>query len=179
MPLFLTFPSAVLVSMQLALLPMNTRVPAGPQGQRVAVAAIVRDIIDYTRWPVPPAPIRVCTVGVPRFAGRLGAIMLPSGHGVRVQQIAAPALIEEGGCDVLYFGNLDARQARPLLASARGRAVLTIAEDDDRCRGGAMICLHVGTTTIGFELNVDAVSRGAVRIDPRVLRLSRGREKVE
>ncbi|WP_336959212.1 YfiR family protein [Sphingobium aquiterrae] len=179
MPAFLTFPLSVLVSTQLALLPASTQVAAGPQGQGAAVSAIVGDIIGYTRWPVPPAPVRLCLAGAPHHAGRLGAIMLPSGQGVRVQQVAVPAPVEGGDCDVLYVGGLDAPHARALLAGARGRAVLTIAEDDDRCRGGAMICLHVGATSIGFELNVDAVSRGAVRIDPRVLRLSRGWEKVE
>jgi hypothetical protein len=77
-------------------------------------------------------------------------------------------------CDVLYLATLQPASNARLLAAVRGRAVLTVAEDDPTCRGGAMFCLHVRPNDIAFELNLDAVSRSGVTVDPRVLRLSRG-----
>ncbi|MEO7470390.1 MAG: YfiR/HmsC family protein, partial [Sphingobium limneticum] len=42
------------------------------------------------------------------------------------------------------------------------------------CGSGAIFCLLYAPQTLSFQLNIDAVSRSAVRIDPRVLRLSKG-----
>lgn len=163
--------------------------PAGSQrqerGQDAAVASLLGDIMAYVRWPAapaPPAPLRLCTMGTLLHARELRTIRLPSGQGVRVRALAGPSSIgkdAKDACDALYFGGLKAIDERRLLANLQGLAVLTIAEDDDDCRGGAMICLHVGTASTGFELNINVVTHGTVRIDPRVLRLSRVREEVK
>jgi hypothetical protein len=176
------FPAALFLAAQAALLPASTRVPEGDQGRAAAVAGMVGDVISYTRWPAPqspPAPMRICVVGNPRHAGQLQRIALPNGQDVRVEEAAGGPAIAEGRCDTFYIGGLDGAQVRLVIAAARGVAVLTIVEDDDRCRSGAMICLHVGPGAVRFEINVDAVARGNVRIDPRVLHLSRGREEGE
>jgi hypothetical protein len=59
-----------------------------------------------------------------------------------------------------------------MIGGIRGRAVLSIAETDPGCRGGTMFCLAVGASTLSFQLSVDAISRGTVRVDPRVLRVA-------
>lgn len=61
-----------------------------------------------------------------------------------------------------------------LIAAVRGNPVVTIAEDDRDCAGGAMFCLLFAPQTLSFQLNIDAVSRSTVRIDPRVLRVAKG-----
>ena len=53
--------------------------------------------------------------------------------------------------------------------------MVTIAEADPGCRSQAMFCLLPGKDDLSFELNIDAVARSGVAIDPRLLRMSRGR----
>ncbi|MDF0544521.1 YfiR family protein [Sphingobium sp. H39-3-25] len=163
-------------------LPEPPRSPEQARDQDKVVASLLGDIMGYVRWPaapVPPAPLRLCTMGPLLYARELRDIRLSSGQGVRVRALAGPSSIGKDACDALYFGGLKAIDQRRLRAGLRNLPVLTIAEDDEECRGGAMICLHIGAASTGFELNINAVTHGTVRIDPRVLRLSRGHEEVK
>jgi hypothetical protein len=145
----------------------QTNVPDVPGGQTIAVARIVHGIIGYSQWPARPAPVRLCIAGAPRFAGALPL----AGSGVAAAR-GTPGLSGDG-CDALYLGPLPPGARGALLARMRGRPVVTIDEADPGCRSGAMFCLAVGQNEVSLEMNLDAVSRGGVRIDPRVLRLAR------
>lgn len=150
----------------------QSSVPAGPGGPAQAVARMVHGIVGYTRWPSTPAVISICVTGTPRFAGAIGAAGR-SGQRVAVRRVA-PAALRAPDCNALYLGSMAPADRATLLARIRGSAIVTIDENDPACRAGAMFCLRFGRAEAGFELNVDAVSRSAVRVDPRVLRLSIG-----
>lgn len=151
---------------------VRTRTAAGPDQQARAVARMVGGIISYTRWPGEPAPAtRLCVMGKARFAGRLGEAGQVAGRAVSVNYLADSATVAQA-CDVLYLGPLAAGVAQQAIASIRRRGVLSIAESDPACRGGTMFCLEVDSGEVSFRLSLDAISRGMVRVDPRVLRLS-------
>jgi len=155
---------------------LQTPVPEGAAGQTVAVTRVVSGILSYARWPTEPAPLRLCVAGAPRFAGGLSTLPARSPRRMEVLRITGTSAASEG-CKALYLGRLEADERRRLIASARGQAVVTIDEDDPPCRAGAMFCLHVAANSVAFELNLDAVSRSTVRIDPKVLLLSRRGER--
>lgn len=136
-----------------------------------AVARTVRTLIEYSRWQQPPNPIELCVAGPAGHADNLDAIRLNDGRAVRRRVVYAGAL---AGCDVLYMGRLPLGRLRELTAAVRGRGVLTIAEVDPDCRSEAMFCLVYQPRGLSFRLNIDAVSRSGLRVDPRVLRLSEG-----
>lgn len=164
--LFSTLPTA-------AGFPVRTRIAPGPDQQARAVARMVGGIISYTRWPDEPvAATRLCVMGKARFAGRLGEAGQVVGRTVSVNYLAVGATTVGEGCDVVYLGTMAAGGSQRAIASIRGRGVLSIAEADPLCRGGAMFCLEIDPLEISFRLSVDAISRGTVRVDPRVLRLS-------
>lgn len=73
------------------------------------------------------------------------------------------------------MGALRTAVRNEMIGALRGRGVLSIAESDPGCRGGTMICLRVARNSASFQLNLDAVSRGTVRVDPRVLLVATGR----
>lgn len=151
---------------------LQTPVPEGATGQTATVARVVSGILSYTRWPAEPVPLRLCVAGIPRFADGLTALPARSARRMEVLRITGASVGPEG-CKALYLGRLDADERRRLLTSARGQPVVTIDENDPPCRAGAMFCLHVASNSVAFELNLDAVSRSTVRIDPKVLLLSR------
>ena len=64
--------------------------------------------------------------------------------------------------------------ARQLTDAVRGRGVLTIAEVDPDGRAQAMFSLLFRPGALNFRLNIDAVSRSGLKVDPRVLRLAQG-----
>lgn len=145
---------------------------AGARTPEQSVAAIVSGIIGYSRWPQAPATIRLCVAGTPRLAGQLGSIQPPATQKLAVSRIGLqPAPV---ACDVLYIGAMPQPTRAQLVTLSLGRPILTIAEDDPLCRSGAMFCLLTRQSPLSFRLNLDAVSRSQVRVDPRVLRISGG-----
>jgi hypothetical protein len=140
-------------------------------GRDVATARVVSSIVSYTRWPERPARIQLCVVGPAAYADRFNTVTLAGGPAVNVVQVA-PARVAASQCNVLYFGQLSPGQLREQTDWARGRAILTIAEADAGCRAQAMFCLQYEDSGLTFDLNVDAVSRSGLRVDPRVLRLA-------
>ncbi len=138
-----------------------------------AVVRTVRSLVEYTRWPQPPSPVELCIVGPASHAGQLDAVRLGDGRMLSRRAVAAnPAAL--AGCDVVYIGRVPLAGQRQLTAAVRGRGVMTVAEADPECRSEAMFCLIYPAKGLSFRLNIDAVSRSGLRVDPRVLRVSQG-----
>ena len=110
-------------------------------------------------------------MGATRYAARLGEADGAAGRPVSARAIAPGSSAAAQGCDVLYLGGTTATQQQRAIAAVHGQPVLSIAEDDPACRSGAMFCVVLNGGGLTFRLNVDAISRGTVRVDPRVLRL--------
>lgn len=148
---------------------------AGARDDSVAVetARIVTGIIEFTRWPGPAAPLTLCVAGPAQHAARLDGLRLADGRTIQRRQVA-PLPIAVGGCNALYIGQVEPAATRALTAAARGRAVLTIAEADPTCRSQAMFCMVHEPRSISFRMNIDAIARSGLRVDPRVLRLAEG-----
>lgn len=138
-----------------------------------AVARVVQSLIDYTRWPQPRTPLRLCVAGPALYASRLDGLKLADGRQVERRSLP-PGAISPGSCDAVYIGQMPLPAQRQLTALLRGRGVMTIAEADPACRSQAMFCLSFAGQAVSFRLNVDAVARSGLRVDPRVLRLSTG-----
>lgn len=170
--LLLLMPAAIVPANATPIAFLQTPVPDGADGPSLAVARVVGGILSYTRWPVEPGALRLCVAGAPRFAGGLATMPARAGRRTEIQTITgAPAV--SVACNALYLGHLATDARARLLASTRGRPIVTIDEDDALCRAGAMFCLRVAAGGVAFELNLDAVSRSTVRVDPKVLLLSR------
>lgn len=156
----------------LAGMPLGTAAP-GESEYAGAVGRTVKAAIDYTRWPVRHDPLVLCVAGPALHAAQLGAIRLADGRRVERRNVAAtPTGI--GSCHVLYIGQLPITTQRQLTAAVRGKGVLTIAEADVGNASEAVIALIYQPRALSFRLNVDAISRSGLRIDPRVLRISQG-----
>jgi hypothetical protein len=149
--------------------------PIGGGAGRFALAAArtVGSILAYSRWPVAPDPVRLCVVGVAAHVARLNGA-LPGGIVVSRRDFPTGTTDLGAACDALYLGNLPLSEMRAATRAVRGKPVVTIAENDPACRGEAMFCLVFGDAALSFEMNIDAISRSPVRIDPRVLRMTRG-----
>lgn len=156
----------------LAGMPLGTAAP-GESVYAAAVGRTVKGILDYTRWPQRHDPLVLCVSGPALHAAQLGTIRLADGRRVERRNVAAtPGGI--GSCHVLYIGQLPIATQRQLTASVRGKGVLTIAEADAGNASEAVIALAYQPRTLSFRLNIDAISRSGLRIDPRVLRISQG-----
>lgn len=146
----------------------ETRVPPGQHD--AVVARTVGGMISYTRWPEPRAVLHLCVSGATAHARAFGRVGQAAGRPVNAQLIAPGSAAQ--GCDVLYLGMMNAADRQRMMRAIRDRPVLSIAEADADCRGGTIFCLQILPERVGFRLSIDAVSRSAVRIDPRVLKIA-------
>lgn len=142
-------------------------------GRDAATARVVSSILSYTRWPERRDEVQLCIVGQAAYADRLNTVASAGGPVVHLMHVT-PARAPSSGCDVLYLGQMSATLLREQTDQARGHPILTIAEADAGCRSQAMFCLQYEERGMTFDLNVDAVSRSGLRVDPRVLRLAGG-----
>lgn len=135
-----------------------------------AVNRMIGGITSYARWPGGPAATTrmMCVVGTPRLTDRM-APDIPGPGSITVRRLAVPAVTAE--CDILFLGRMPVADRRQLIGWVRGRPILTITDDDAACIYGAMFCLSNKGANLSFSVNLDAIARGPLRIDPRVLRI--------
>jgi hypothetical protein len=154
--------------------PLEPTAAAEPSGAE-SVGGLVGGIIGYSRWPTQPRPVRLCLAGATRYALRMSDAQRTAGQSILIRSIGTAA--STASCDVLYVGTLSASRRARLIAAARAQPIVSIIENDPNCRSGAMFCLSATKATATFKLNLDAVSRSQVRVDPRVLRIADGGER--
>mgnify|MGYP005845026463 CR=1 FL=1 len=139
------------------------------------VTAAVAGIVSYTRWPAESPTIRLCTLG---RGVAVDALLAADGLGAAPRPLAARPAGREvnlaGECDVVYVGHLGAAAIRDVLKPLAGHPVLLIGEGADFCSDGGMFCLLPGAGAVRFNVNLDAVARSGLRVNPLVLRLGRG-----
>lgn len=149
----------------------QTEVPEGVDGPATAAAEMVYGVLSYTRWPTADGPVRLCLAGQSRLMARMTSGVLPSGRRVLVSRRTA-ATVPGEGCDAVFVGSATAGELSRIARTANGAALVTMTDSDAECGTGFMICLRRTSTGMTFDLSIDAVSRSAVRIDPRVLMLA-------
>ncbi len=165
---------SIAVAIAVPLTPVSVEYGHDAEGVANATAHVVSSIAAFTRWPAAQRTLRLCVVGQAEHGGSLDAIGQIAGK-VTTTVRATAENASSAGCDILYLGRMGAEALRGQVASAREQRVLTIAETDPHCRSGAMFCLVHLEDGLTFELNVDAISRSGLRVDPRVMRIGRSR----
>ena len=153
----------------------QTIVEDGVNGPTRAVNRMVGGIISYARWPNGSTGTRIlCVVGTPQLTNRIAPSIPGQGGTVVVRRTTAAAVSSGEDCDILFLGRMAVADRKQLIAWVRGRPVLTISDDDPTCIYGAMFCLTRRAAAFSFSVNLDAIGRGPLRVDPRVLKIGQG-----
>lgn len=140
-----------------------------------SVRSIVSGIVSYTRWPSLSESPRLCIFSSSRFTSALG----DSHSGplpyqpviIRSEQEALTAR-----CDGFYFGNESPTYQVELTNKHPSKALLLIAEQNPECIIGSAFCLIINNDEVRFSVNLDALSRSGVRVNPDVLMLARNQK---
>lgn len=161
------------------LLTLPRAAQAQPAGDGVSpmVARVIAGILSYTRWPAAAPSIRLCTVGRgPGVDALLRAADFSSpGRSVTVAAVAHLGAAAQG-CDAVYVGHARDLDARTAVRQFAGRPVLVVGEGPEFCSDGGMFCVDAGADVPRFGVNLDAVARSGLRVNPQVLRIARGGE---
>ncbi|MDK9605416.1 YfiR family protein [Lelliottia wanjuensis] len=140
-----------------------------------SVRSIVSGIVSYTRWPSLSGQPKLCIFSSSRFTQALSdsdSAALP--YVPLIVHNETEAL--NATCDAVYFGNESPANQLQLFRNYQGRALLLIAEQNPECVIGSAFCLIINEETVRFSVNLDALSRSGVRVNPDVLMLARNKK---
>ena len=150
-----------------------------PQMREAAVkASVLLNFSLYVDYPesafgTEVAPVEICVVdpeALQSILERLAAAKERDGRSYVVRRITPEEV--EGGCQLLYFGQLSRKLAKPLLERVAELPMLTVGEDRDFLEdGGAVRLMRVGNN-VRFAINRDAIADAGLGISSAVLRLA-------
>ncbi|SVG33189.1 Uncharacterised protein [Shigella sonnei] len=133
---------------------------------------VVSGIVSYTRWPALSGPPKLCIFSSSRFSTALqenAATSLP--YLPVIIHTQQEAMIS--GCNGFYFGNESPTFQMELTEQYPSKALLLIAEQNTECIIGSAFCLIIHNNDVRFAVNLDALSRSGVKVNPDVLMLAR------
>ena len=141
-----------------------------------SVRSIVSGIVSYTRWPSLSGQPKLCVYASSHYTHALtskdGQSELPyTPVIVRNDQEALSAT-----CDAIYFGAESPAKQLELISQYQGRALLLISEQNPECVIGSAFCLITEQNQVRFSVNLDALTRSGVRVNPDVLMLARNKK---
>jgi hypothetical protein len=148
-----------------------------PESNKPLAAAIVAGVINYTRWPQLGESLRICFVGESANMEEIRQLSTITrkmvGYPSTFQILSQEKKMTQE-CDLVYVGQLSEGETKALLNAVDNTAILTIGEGKEFCSLGGMFCLEAQPRagSVGFAANLDAISRGKLRVNPQVLRLS-------
>ena len=154
--------------------------PAAVASQEVPEATVkagfLYNFAKFTEWPATRlpagAPVVFC-VSDPPVAEDLHALVSGlsiSNHRLRVKQVRPDDLLAD--CAVLYITDIDARRARPLLASLTRDNVLSVSDIAGFTDVGGVIRIYPERGRLRFEINVTAAARANLRLGSQLLGLA-------
>lgn len=149
---------------------------ATPSETDKSVRAIVSGIISYTRWPTSlTTPPRLCIFSSSRYVSVLSSgDISPTPWQAVVVSTEQEAL--NANCNAIYFGSESPEEQHKITQRYQPRALLSIAEQNPQCIVGSAFCLAINSERVKFSVNLDALSRSGVRVNPDVLMLARNKK---
>ena len=140
-----------------------------------SVRSIVSGIVSYTRWPSISGAPKLCIFATSRYLQALSTVDEQSLLPYIPVVVHTPQDALAASCDGIYFGTESpARQVE--LINQYHRALLLISEHNPECIIGSAFCLITDEPRIRFSVNLDALSRSGVRVNPDVLMLARNKQ---
>lgn len=171
---------AALLACLAAVLLGGPRPPALAQGssEPAVKAGFVYNFAKFTEWPATvgsaQAPTALCLVGgdpLNAVTTLLDGRML-QGRALVVRRNVRSEDLKS--CPIVYITDVDERRQADALRAVRGLPVLTIGDAEGFADAGGMIGLVAADDRIQFEVNLEAVQRGGLRIQSQLLSLARG-----
>ena len=151
----------------------------GEMEYKVKVAYIY-NFTRYIRWPASAfngdhAPLVIGVLGENPFGAtidRLAKRKKTQGRQIVVRRYPSPQ--DYRPCHMLFVGGANGAELRQwAVRSTRGQPVLVIGETKDYASQGADANFFIDVdSTVGFEINIDALRRQNLRVDARLLKLA-------
>lgn len=149
-----------------------------PSPEYVLKAKILLVLLPYVRWPAQDTwgekPFQIAVLGQSPFGPHLDEAsknLTVHRRPVRIRYIGKPG--EADGCQVLFVCASERYRLQPILGWARGKPVLTVADDEDLIRQGIMVNLLLEGAFVRLAVNPDAAGESGLFLGSQLLRNAR------
>ena len=134
---------------------------------------------EFVDWPAevfktPASTLLICVYGNYPFGISLAE--MAQGSLVRGHRMAAKWIRKEQdlpSCQILFVSRSEAKHYGKVLETVKNAVTLTIGEDPDFLKAGGMVSLEAAPDSLLFDVNLDAVRSGQLRLSSQLLSLAR------
>jgi YfiR/HmsC-like len=166
------------VAMFVAVCVFSTTAQKGLQ-QYDAKAKFLATTARFVEWPAssfktPSAPLQICIQGNFSFGTRLAELTRSAtvdGHRVEVKWIRKEQDLP--GCQLIFLSRSEAKRYDKVLEAVKTSIALTVGEDEDFLHAGGMLSLETTRSGVLFDVNLDAVNEGHLKLSSQLLSLAR------
>jgi len=141
-------------------------------------AVFLFNFAQFVKWPPvsfarADEPFRIGILGDDPFDGFLDETVRNekvNGHSLVIQR--CERVEDAKGCQILFISRSESQRMGSILASLKGRNILTVGDTTEFIRNGGLIRFFVEENKIHFKINLQAVKRAHLSISSKVLRLA-------
>ena len=141
-------------------------------------SALLYNFALFTEWPPESladakAPLVYCVMGDDPFGAALDSLAEKQVNSRRIDVKRITRADAASACHVLFISRSEQANLDRILDVIRGRAVLTVMDQEGMAQRGVMVNLFLDNRRIGFEVNAEATKRARLTLSSKILRLAR------
>jgi hypothetical protein len=141
-------------------------------------AAFLYNFAQFVEWPTnafadAQSPIVIGILGEDPFGASLNEIVRGENVNGRPLAIAHYQRVEDiKACQILFISQSESRRLEEILASLKGRGILTVGDIDGFAKRGGMIRFVIENNRVRFRIDVEAAKAANLTISSKLLRLA-------
>jgi hypothetical protein len=141
-------------------------------------AVFLFNFTQFVDWPPqafadPSAPIVICVLGSDPFGAALDEVVrgeAVKGHPLVVHR--AQRIEELADCQILFISRSERAHLVPILATLKGRNVLTVSDLNEFANQGGMICFVLADNKVRLRVNLEATKTAGLTVSSKLLRFA-------
>jgi YfiR/HmsC-like len=135
--------------------------------------AFLYNFLQLTVWPASPAGAHnLCVAGPDPFGKEIDGLQGRSAGGRNIAVIRKAVGESLAGCHTVFVGAASIAALPRVLESARGQAMLIVADSPGAMHQGVMLNMNVADGKVSFEANLQAARGAGLDLSSKLLRLA-------
>jgi hypothetical protein len=141
-------------------------------------AVFLFNFTQFVDWPPqtfadPSTPIVIGVLGSDPFGAALDEVVrgeAVNGHPLVVHR--GQHIEEMADCQILFISRSERTRLAPILATLKGRDILTVSDLDRFANNGGMICLVLVDNKVRLRVNLEATKAAGLTLSSKLLRFA-------
>lgn len=138
-------------------------------------AAYIYNFARFVEWPARPGagPLRIGILGKGDLERPLQEVIrgkTANGRSLEVSRVSA--VTEADCCEILVIERSESRNVKDVAKALTGKPVLTVCDEENCFRDGAMIAFLIVDESVRFQINQDAAAHAGLTISSQLLKVA-------